>query len=97
MKHTLNKNVSRDGDLLTVRTQGTEGTVRIRLSTVRKVKCPFAGMTVETDERTYRLDLRNVEPSEYAEAKAILTDAMKARRRTARDRQPHIVAPAPDG
>jgi len=83
MKHTVYKNVKKNGDVLTLRTNGSEGKVEIRLSTIRKVQFPFASVTIETDEMTYRLDLRNVEPSEYAEVKTILTDAMKERRRTA--------------
>jgi hypothetical protein len=83
MKHTVYKNVKRDGDVLTLRTNGAEGKVEIRLSSVRKVKFPFASVMIETDEMTYRLDLRNVEPCEYAEVKTILTDAIKTRHRAA--------------
>lgn len=94
MKHTVYKNVEKDGDVLTLRTAGTEGKVEIRLFSVRRVKFPFASVTIETDGRTYRLDMRNVEPSEYAEAKAILTDAMKARHRTANNTPDGIRRPA---
>ena len=78
MKHTIYKNVKCEGDLLTLRTSGLEGTVTVRLSTVRKVKITFPSITIEADEGVYRLDLTHVEPSEYAQAKALLTYAMKA-------------------
>jgi hypothetical protein len=83
MKHTVYKNVKVNGDTVTLRTAGPEGTVEIVLPSVRKVKLPFSGITIQTDEKVHRLDLRNMEPSEYAETKRIFTEAMKQRNRTA--------------
>jgi len=80
MKHTLYKNWNRKDNLLTLRTNGQEGTVAVHLSTVRKVKITFPSVTIATDGRTYRLDLANVQPSEFSEIKQILTDAMKMNR-----------------
>jgi hypothetical protein len=88
MKHTIYKNVQCEGDLLTLRTSGVERTVTVRLSTVRRVKITFPSITIETDERVHRLDLTNVEPSEYAQAKAFLTAAMKANRTANKKMQP---------
>ena len=77
MKHTVYNNVKVDGDIVTLRTAGPEGIVKIALPSVRKVKLPFPTITVETGEKIHRLDLRNLEPSEYAEAKRLFTAAMK--------------------
>lgn len=94
MRHTVYRNVLLRGDILSLRTSGTEGTVDLRLSSVRKVKFPFPRLTVETENRTYRLDLSNVEPSEYAEMKAILTHAAKGKYRTANNTPEGIRQPA---
>lgn len=95
MRHTVYKNVRCEGDLLTLRTSGVEGTVTVRLSNVRKVKITFPSITMETDEGVYRLDLTNVEPSEYAQAKAFLTAAMKANRAAKKQMQPIPGKPGP--
>ena len=81
MKHTIYSHVIRNGDVLTLRTSGVEGLVEIPLSKVRKVKFPFPCVTIETDDRTYRLDLQDIDPCEYAEAKTILTDALRMNHR----------------
>jgi hypothetical protein len=88
MRHTVYKHVKREGDLLTLRTSGVEGTVTLRLSAVRKVKITFPSITVESDEGVYRLDLTNAEPSEYAQAKMLLTTAMKTNRSGKMQMQP---------
>jgi hypothetical protein len=67
----------------------------VRLSNVRKVKITFPSITMETDEGVYRLDLTNVEPSEYAQAKAFLTAAMKANRAAKKQMQPIPGKPGP--
>jgi hypothetical protein len=93
MKHTLYRNWKREDDLLTMQTNGPEGTVAVHLSTVRKVKIMFPSVAIATDGRTYRLDLTNVQPSEFLEIKQILTDAMR-KNRTANNTPEGIRQPA---
>lgn len=80
MKHTIYSHAKVDGDVLILRTQGTEGIVSIPLSSLRKVKFPFPSATIETDNMTYRLNLRNFDPSELKRAQLILTKALKKRK-----------------
>jgi hypothetical protein len=95
MRHTVYKHLKCEGDLLTLRTSGVEGTVTLHLSAIRKVKITFPSITVESDDGLYRLDLTNAEPSEFAQAKAVLTAAMKGNRSAAGRTPPIAEKPGP--